>query len=143
MGQAKNRRIRGQKTALILPNESDVAEHGGKVAPTETPEAPASAVPLAQTELSVSDEIDSMVRVIGAAIEADMKSRNVRTVSVLAALFRVSSNIAKTYLTQCAKQDFLEEGSNDVVRLSEIQDNDLANYIANLRAGMGDGQKAH
>lgn len=145
MGQAKNRRIKTQKVGLILPTDAEVQSITG-TEPATAEAAPAPLVPLvpsAKTELNVSDEIDSVVRVIGEAISADMKQREVRTVSVVAALFRVTSNITKTYLTQCAKQDFLDEGSNDIVRLSEIQDNDLANYIAALRSGMGEGQKAN
>lgn len=151
MGDAKRRRQKHKRTSLIVPSEGELLEHGG-VEPEEDgigdhddhealPPRAQAVVPKAKTDLDVSSEIDSLVRVIGSALEADMAKREVRTVSVLAALFRCSSNIAKTYLTQCAKQGMLEDGTADVTKLAEIQDNDLANYIAALNEGMADTGK--
>lgn len=157
MGEQKRRRgNRDRRSSLIIPTGDEVtavreggtittAEGTRRIDPREVDEAVASIAAEAGVQLptieDMNAEIDSMVMVVGRAIEADMKRRQVRTVSVLAALFRVSSNIAKTYLTQCAKQQILEQGVEDVVKLTEIQDADLGQYIGNLRAGMGESER--
>lgn len=148
MGEQKRRQgNRDQWSSLIIPTAAEKVEHG-RLSPDALAEVDAAVDSIAaeaDAQLppaeDVHAEIDSMVMVVGKAIEADMKRRQVRTVSVLAALFRVTSNIAKTYLTQCAKQQVLEQGVEDVVKLTEIQDGDLGQYIANLRSGMGDSGK--